>query len=84
MKTMDCASCIWGTFKLKPLWHLSQPFTNGNSEKSLIFSVMKIGYLFAVVLIHDFIMISSKPLHISPACGTEFKFWRSNLSTTEC
>lgn len=74
MNTMGCASCIWGTFKLKPLWHLSQPFTNGNSEKNLIWSVMKSGYLFAVVLIHDFIMISSKPLRISLACGMEFKF----------
>lgn len=54
MNTMGCASCIWGIFKLKSLWHLSQPFTNGNSEKSLIWSVMKIAYLFAVVLIHDF------------------------------
>lgn len=83
MNTMGCASLILGIFKLKPFWHLSQPFTNGNSENSLIWSVMKIGYLLAAVLIHDFIMTNSKPLYISLICEIEFKFWHSNLSTSE-
>lgn len=44
MNKMGCALLIWGTVKLKLFWHLSQPFTNGNSEKSVIWSVTKIGY----------------------------------------